>query len=91
MPNFVNNLLSMGVFCDANCTVTFTKTNITVYDAHGTIILWGIRESSGAKMWRINLTAATTSIPTPLHISLMTATANIASIPTPDMRPNIIP
>jgi hypothetical protein len=22
MPDFVNNLLSMGVFCDANCTVT---------------------------------------------------------------------
>jgi hypothetical protein len=91
MPDFFNNLLSMGVFRNADCTVTFTKTDVTVYDAHGTIILWGIRESSGAKMWRINLTTATASIPTPPHINLLSAIANMASIPTPTMRPNIIP
>ena len=90
MPNFVNNLLSMGVFCNADCTVTVTKTDVTVYNAHGTIILWGIRESSGAKMWQINLTTATASIPTPPHINLTTATSNNSSIPTLDMRPNII-
>ena len=76
MPDFVNDLLSMGVFCDADCTVTFTKKDVTVYNAHGTIILWVICESSGAKMWQINLT---------------TATANNSSIPTPAMRPSIIP
>ena len=59
MPDFVNNLLNMDVFCDANCTVTFTKTDVTVYNAHGNIILWGIRESNGAKMWQINLTTTT--------------------------------
>jgi hypothetical protein len=91
MPDFVNNLLSTGVFCDSNCTVTFTKTNVTVYNAHGTIILWVIRESNGAKMWHINLTTVTARIPTPPHINLMTATANMASIPTPAMIPNIIP
>jgi len=76
MPNFVNNLLRMGVFWDANCTVTFTKTYVTVYNAHSNIILWGIRESNGAKMWQINLT---------------TDTANNANTTTPQMRPNIIP
>jgi hypothetical protein len=42
-------------------------------------------------MWHIDLTTATTSIPTPPQINLLTATANMASIPTPSMRPNIIP
>ncbi len=51
MPDFDNNLLSMGVFCNADCTVTFTKTDVTVYDAHGVIILWGICKSNGDKMW----------------------------------------
>ena len=55
MPDF----LSMGVFCDADCTVTFTKTDVTVYNAHGNIILLGIHDPNGAKMWQINLTTAT--------------------------------
>ena len=91
MPNFVNNLLSIGVFCNANFTVTVTKTDVTVYDAHGIIILRGICESNGAKMWQINLMTATASIPTPPHIDLTNATPNNATISTPAMRPNIIP
>ena len=55
MPNFVNNLLSMGVFCDADCTVTFTKLTVTVVNKDGKVVLNGFREPSGARMWRFNL------------------------------------
>ena len=40
-------------------SVTFTKTDVTVYDAQGNNILWGIRESNSAKMCQINLTTNT--------------------------------
>ena len=43
MPNFVNNLLSMGVFCDADCTVTFTKLTVTVVNKDGKVVLNGFR------------------------------------------------
>ena len=74
MPDFVNNLLSMGVFCDADCSVTFTKTDVAIYDAQGTIILRGFRESDGARMWRVSLTNANANMATvvvprsPAHI-----------------------
>jgi len=55
MPSFVNNLLSMGVFCDADCSVTFTKHTATVTNKEGKVILTGFRETTGAKMWRFNL------------------------------------
>ena len=55
MPSFVNNLLSMGVFCDADCSVTFTKHTATVTNKAGAVILTGFRETTGAKMWRFNL------------------------------------
>ncbi len=55
MPSFVNNLLSMGVFCDADCSVTFTKHNARVTNNAGTVILTGFREPTGAKMWWFNL------------------------------------
>jgi hypothetical protein len=55
MPSFVNNLLSMGVFCDADCSVTFTKHTVTVTNKEGIVILTGFRETTGARMWRFNL------------------------------------
>ena len=55
MPSFVNNLLSMGVFCDADCSVTFTKHTATVTNKAGIAILTGFRETTGARMWRFNL------------------------------------
>ena len=55
MPSFVNNLLSIGVFCDADCNVTFTKQSVNVTNKAGTVILTGYREPIGARMWRFNL------------------------------------
>ena len=58
MPTFANNLLSMGVFCDAGCSVTFTKDDVSVYNSTGTLILQGFRETDGARMWRFSLIKA---------------------------------
>ena len=49
IPTFTNNLLSLGQLCDANCTALFTKQALTVHDRHGTPILHGQRESTGAR------------------------------------------
>ena len=51
MPTFTNNLVSIGKFCDAGCTVTFTTAKVTVHDIEETLILEGPREQAGAKMW----------------------------------------
>ena len=51
MTSFTNNLLSMGKFCDAGFTVTFTASNVKVIDKAGATILQGHREQAGAKMW----------------------------------------
>ncbi len=50
MPTFANNLLSMGVFCDAGCTVVFTKEEVTVTNSAGNKIMQGWREANGARM-----------------------------------------
>ena len=56
MPTFTNNLVSIGIFCDAGCTVTFTAAKVKVHDFKETLILEGPQEQAGAKMWRFNLT-----------------------------------
>ena len=55
MSSFTNNLLSMGRFCDAGCTVIFTDTDVKVLSKTGALILHGFREQAGAKMWRFNI------------------------------------
>jgi hypothetical protein len=55
MTSFTNNLISMGKFCNAGCTVTFTDTDVKVIDKSGAIILQGHREQAGAKMWQFNI------------------------------------
>jgi hypothetical protein len=55
MSTFSNNLLSMGRFCDAGCTVIFTGTNVKVINKTGPVILQGFCEQVGARMWRFNI------------------------------------
>ena len=57
MPTFANNLLSMGVSCDAGCTVIFTSEEVTVTNSAGIKIMQGWREGHGARMWLFNLTS----------------------------------
>ena len=49
MPSFTNNLLSLGKFCNAGCTVIFTDTNVKVIDKTGAIILQVHQDKQGPK------------------------------------------
>ena len=80
MPSFTNNLLSMGKFCDAGCTVTFTDTDVKVNDKSGAVILQGHREQTGAKMWLFNI-----------HSDHPPAEAHNATINCQNTNPHIIP
>ena len=73
MDTFPNNLLSMGQFCDAGCTVTFTKTDVNIINTDGLVVLHGFRETTGARMWRFNIHAPHTAMHasptyTPIHV-----------------------
>ena len=57
MPAFTTNLLSIGTFCDAECTAIFTRFWVTIRDRAGNTILQGPREEHGSRLWRINLRA----------------------------------
>jgi hypothetical protein len=59
MPHFTNNSVSVGKLCNAGCRVIFTSTAVSVFNAMGTLILQGIRELIGPKMWRFNINPAT--------------------------------
>ena len=65
MPNFTNNLIGIGKICDAQCTVTFTATEVIVRDKTGNIIWQGLRETNGARMWRFNICPQSLSTTTP--------------------------
>ena len=60
----------MGQFCDSDCTVTFTKTRVYVFDSAGSLVLDVFREKTGAHMWRFNVHAPhphTASQASPTH------------------------
>ena len=59
IPSFANNLLSIGIFCDAGCAAIFTKATATIYSATGDKIMQGPQVLHGAKIGRLNLTTET--------------------------------
>ena len=59
MPGFTNNLISIGKLCDADCSAYFNKTAVTIFNCDGLPILHGYRETTGARLWRFNITATT--------------------------------
>lgn len=67
----------MGDFCDANCSVTFTKSDFKMYNPHGTITMQDLREKYGANMWQFNLSSAATT-----NYTIAAPTTNL---------PNVIP
>lgn len=78
MPSFVHSLVGLGPFCDADCTVTFTKTDVTVYAPDGTPIITGWREADGAKLWRFALCPPDTEVwhhPSSKHATLQAFSA----------------
>jgi hypothetical protein len=55
MPGFQHSLLGIGIMCDKDCKVLFTKRRVTIYDKNDTPFLTGWRELTGSKLWRISL------------------------------------
>ena len=55
MSSFTKTIVGVGPICDADCTVLFTKHNLTVFSPEGKLILTGWREKDMAKLWRFDL------------------------------------
>ena len=55
MPSFTITLISVVPICDADCTVVFTKTYVTVLSPKGKIILTVWREKNLPMLWRFML------------------------------------
>ena len=55
MPGFKHNLAGISKWCDEDCTVKYTKTDVTIYNPQGVPIVRGWRESPPSKLWRMAL------------------------------------
>ena len=67
MPGFLHTLIGVGLLCDSECTVTFTRAAVIVRDARGIPVLAGWREHSGPRLYRIALQTGEENLPTMPH------------------------
>ena len=51
IPSFTNTLVGVGPICNADCTVLFTKQDVTVFSPGGNPILTGWREKELSRLW----------------------------------------
>ena len=55
LPTFTNTLIGIGPICDANCTMVFTKQDVTVISPEVKYILQGQREKKLPRLWRFTM------------------------------------
>ena len=55
MPGFKHNLAGISKWCDEDCTVKYTKKDVTIYNPQGVPIVRGWREAPPSKLWRMAL------------------------------------
>ena len=55
MYTFKHTLIGIGPICNADCTATFSKRDVTVFGPDKTPILTGWHETTGAKLCRFSL------------------------------------
>ena len=55
VSGFQVNMLCVDPMCDANCTVTFSKHAVTIYNPTGTPIITDWRETDGPSLWCMSL------------------------------------
>ena len=55
MPTFTNTLIGVRPICDTNCTVVFSKEDVTVIPPEGKPILQGWIEKKLPRLWRFAL------------------------------------
>ena len=81
MPGFTENLVGIGVICDAGYTVTFSAAVVTIYNQHDTPVIHVWQDQSEPWFWRMSLlpdkatVLLPTSIPPPKHTSLQAFSA----------------
>ena len=63
MQNFRYNLLGIGVLCDKDCKVLFTKRPVIIYDKDNIPFSSGWREIVRSKLWYISLKPDLYNIP----------------------------
>ena len=56
VPTFAHNLMGTCQFCDADCTVQYTKNDVVIFDPDGVPLLRGWRDPN-SKLWRIAIVA----------------------------------
>ena len=56
IPGFTNNLLGLGQLYDADCTAHLDKHGLVICNASGSTILKGTHETTGAHLWRVDIT-----------------------------------
>ena len=54
MPEFANNLVDIGRFCDEGCNITYTTNDVTIFDLNGKPIVRGWRENPIFKLRRMS-------------------------------------
>ena len=62
IPTFKHTLIGNGHICDADCAVTFSKCDVTVFEPDRMPILTGWCETTGAKLCRFSLLLGTTQL-----------------------------
>ena len=62
-PGFHHTLIGVGLLCDDDYTVTFTREAVIVQDQQGTPVLTGWREASGSRLCRIDLQPGESNLP----------------------------
>ena len=55
MTGFQDNLVGVGLICEANCTVNFTKHAVNIYSLNGTPIFTGWHETTGTCFWHMSI------------------------------------
>ena len=73
MPTCTNNLLILGKLCDAGCYAFLNQHALHVYNAAHDLVLRGDRETSGARLWRVDLRQGPALQPHPLLPQPLTA------------------
>ena len=63
MPGFQENLVCIGLICDADYSVTFTKDAVSIYSPKGHRVLMVLLEIEGPSLWRMSLLPDETSTP----------------------------
>ena len=86
MSSFTNTIVGVGPICDADCTVLFTKHNLTVFSPEGKLILTGWREKDMPKLWRFALRPIKEHLPNQAQESKQTTIAAYIAYDIPSVK-----